>query len=315
MENNYEDMSNQELIIMRDELINQVQHYEKENGQQLLQYQFALRKLAYICEILSNRIEIKHEEVTNTHYIFRIRDYLNGKGIRYDETMKQKIKSREDGHKFTLQEHIKGMIYAMLSNQTKWKHIEEHLKEINKIFFDYDSTLLKHCDCDRLATSLFELKCGNISTKRQIYAIPYNIQQMEMIEKEFGDMDAFVIFDAPEQIVRKLSSNTSKYKLKMMGEALVWEYLRNVGIDGAKPDVHLKRFFSGERMGKENHSPASNEEVIHDIKQLSKKTGLTMVEIDNYIWSYCADGYGSICTAQPHCHLCCIQECCRYRYK
>ena len=39
------------------------------------------------------------------------------------------------------------------------------------------------------------------------------------------------------------------YKLHQVGEALAWEYIRNVGIDGAKPDTHIRRFLGSNRMG------------------------------------------------------------------
>lgn len=51
-----------------------------------------------------------------------------------------------------------------------------------------------------------------------------------------------VLSPAPSEpthkIVRKLSNYWSQYKIKMLGEALAWEYIRNVGIDACKPDTH-----------------------------------------------------------------------------
>ena len=111
------------------------------------------------------------------------------------------------------------------------------------------------------------------------------------------------------QIVKKAGS---KFKLKMLGEALAWEYLRNVGIDGAKPDVHLCRFLSESRMGDGNHTPATTKEVYDSVLELSKATKLSMTAIDNYIWSYCADGYGEVCTSETHCSICEIRQHCNY---
>lgn len=54
-------------------------------------------------------------------------------------------------------------------------------------------------------------------------ALPYNIQIMEKIEQEYGSIDTFVNTYPANELVEKLSSNTSKYKLKMMGKALIWE--------------------------------------------------------------------------------------------
>ena len=66
------------------------------------------------------------------------------------------------------------------------------------------------------------------------------------IEDEFGSIDSFITSEPADAIVQKLSKATSPYKMKMLGEALAWEYLRNVGIDGAKPDTHLRRFLGAD---------------------------------------------------------------------
>ena len=83
-------------------------------------------------------------------------------------------------------------------------------------------------------------------------ALADNIRIFEQLEKEYGSMDAFITSDAPEVIVKKLSQSNSPYKLHQVGEALVWEYIRNVGIDGAKPDTHIRRFLGSDRMGEES---------------------------------------------------------------
>jgi hypothetical protein len=93
-------------------------------------------------------------------------------------------------------------------------------------------------------------------------------------------------------------------------EPLVWEYLRNVGIDGAKPDIHLRRFFGSDRMAKSKISPASIYDVLCQIEELSKETGFTQTEIDDLIWRFCADGYGEICTKNPICQECVVRYKC-----
>ena len=63
-------------------------------------------------------------------------------------------------------------------------------------------------------------------------------------------------------------------------------------------------------MGTGERSPAMINEVNEQISALSVKTGMTRVEIDNLIWNFCADGYGEICTASPHCGDCPIKDWC-----
>lgn len=93
-------------------------------------------------------------------------------------------------------------------------------------------------------------------------------------------------------------------------ERLAWEYLRNVGIDGAKPDTHLRRFLGADRMGTGSNSPATISEVNDQVARLSEQTGMSKVEIDNLIWSFCADGFGEVCTATPYCKSCPIADYC-----
>lgn len=95
-----------------------------------------------------------------------------------------------------------------------------------------------------------------------------------------------------------------------MGEALCWEYLRNVGIDGAKPDVHLRRFPGSQRMRTGNHGTATVSEVIDTVGRLSKESGLSMAAIDNIIWSFCSEQYGEICRASLKCTECPVKEHC-----
>ena len=63
-------------------------------------------------------------------------------------------------------------------------------------------------------------------------------------------------------------------------------------------------------MGAGKKSPASVKEVNEQVTRLSEETGMSKVEIDNLIWSFCADGYGEICTATPHCDTCPISDYC-----
>ena len=72
-----------------------------------------------------------------------------------------------------------------------------------------------------------------MSTKAQMEALPDNIRTLRRIEDEYGSVDSFITSEPADVIVEKLSKGASSYKLKMLGEALAWEYLRNVGIDGA----------------------------------------------------------------------------------
>lgn len=125
-------------------------------------------------------------------------------------------------------------------------------------------------------------------------------------------MDAFITSESAHKIVKKLSDYRSPYKIKMLGEALAWEYIRNIGVDACKPDTHLRRFLGNARMGISRGDIATMEETIRQVEEISKENGIPQSVVDNLIWSYCADGYGQICTATPKCEKCIIRIYCKY---
>ena len=46
---------------------------------------------------------------------------------------------------------------------------------------------------------------------------------------------------------------------------------------------------------------------------LMTKTMNLKIEINNLIWSFCAEGYGEICIAKPRCEHCPIRSKCHMR--
>lgn len=240
-----------------------------------------------------------------------MKDYLTSNCLKYDDTIHVMVARRQSGMSFSFEEHIAALVYAQLTNQTKWSRIVPHLAEIDRLFFYYNPQEIKKYPGDYFADRLFALKCGNISTKAQMGKLHKNILTMETIAEEYGSMDAFVTSAPAHCIVELLSSAKSKYKIAMLGEALAWEYIRNVGIDGCKPDTHLRRFLGNGRMGDSSGILATVDETIHQIELISAETNLPRSSVDNIIWSYCADGYGEVCTANPHCEKCVVRTSCK----
>ena len=243
--------------------------------------------------------------------VMNIKKYLEDKGIISIDREESKMDLRAKGKEFTLSEHIEGMVYSLLSAQTVWANIERNMPGINRLFSGFDAEEIKKHNYQYYVDGLARLRCRSRLTNNQMKALHANISTMERIVKEFGSMDKFVTSRPQYEIVRLLSDAGSKYKLKQMGEALIWEYLRNVGVDGAKPDVHMKRILGRDRLGVSAHEEAANEEVIAAMAELSKETGLWMAQLDYIFWCYCATGKGEICTAEPKCSRCVIRQYCR----
>lgn len=135
-----------------------------------------------------------------------------------------------------------------------------------------------------------------------------NIETFERIEHDFDSLEKFITHSTPSNIIKLLADSNSTYKLKYAGVALVCEYLRNVGMDIIKPDVHIKRIASSERL---NLVTAKNDyKIMDEFQELAKQIGISQVKMDYLLWNYCSKGYGEVCSATPKCDKCVINKYC-----
>ena len=240
-----------------------------------------------------------------------LNEYLKDKVQDIDLTILEAVSDRNNGKVFSFKEHLKGFIYAQLSALVSWKRIKDNQAKFDELLCDFDRNALKEQSADFLVEEIKNLKCYSpYTTKNQMYALKSNIETFEKIEQDFGSLEKFITHTTPVNIIKLLADSKSTYKLKYSGVALVCEYLRNVGIDVIKPDVHIKRILGVERLnivkGKSDYA------VIAECKKLSDEIGISQVKMDYLLWNYCSKGYGEICTARPKCDKCVICEYCNY---
>ncbi len=219
--------------------------------------------------------------------------YLKNKVHDVDSTILQAVKERKNGKIFTLSEHIKGLVFSLLSNQRDWGAINQNRKIIEQIFFNFDSDKIKATDYNYFINELKARKLGNRAINAQMKCLNYNIEILEKLSNKYGSLDKFVTSKKPQKIVKILSNGNSKYKLKQVGMALACEYIRNIGIDTVKPDVHIIRILG--RLGLLKNKDEN--EAINVMESLSLKTGYSKVFIDYLLWHFCAEAYGNICSA------------------
>ena len=245
------------------------------------------------------------------HYIFKIEQYLESIDQKPFMELIDKVNDRKNGKKFTNEEHLKALIHALLSNQTKWSNIAPKLELIKNLFFNYDLEKVKNTDYMYFVNELKKIKCGNRLIVTQMKGLKDSITLFLEIINEYGSIDNFITLLPAQAIVILISSKDSIYKIPNIGVALAWEYLRNVGIDGVKPDVHMNRFLGNNRLGISKFEISTPVETIKQAKLVSQETGKLLTEIDSLIWMYCADNYGAICTAKPKCEKCVIKDYCK----
>ena len=122
-------------------------------------------------------------------------------------------------------------------------------------------------------------------------------------------MGKFITHSTPSNIIKLLADSNSTYKIKYMGVPIACEYVRNVGIDIIKPDVHIKRIAAADRL---NLATAKYDyKIIDEFQELSKQIGISQAKMDYLLWNYCSKGYGEICTATPKCNECVIRNYCK----
>jgi len=218
--------------------------------------------------------------------------------------------SRLAGQSFTLPDHIRGLIYAQLSNQRAWGPIAENLPRIDVIFSHYDPEILKAADPKILATQLMAISCGNRAIGAQMRDLRSNIELFEAIAVEYGSMDGFVTSEDPMQIATELGSG-KRFKVKQIAFTLAMEYLRNVGISAIKPDLHICRIIGPERLGLVDKEP-SPEEAYTALMAAAEKATDSAVYMDNLLWLFAAKDYGNICSATPRCGECGVTLCGRH---
>lgn len=239
--------------------------------------------------------------------------------------IKKQIDKREGGGKFSIQDHIRAMVYSMLTSGASWSRIDSTIEYetgclllIDDIFYQYDVDTLLNTDPMVLVKRITENKLGTPYIKNQMIAlVGTNIVKLQTLEKEYGNIDVFYqkFIDNDhtlKSLVKALSTAGKPNKYIQLDVALNAEYLRNVGYDIAKPDRHICRILGSERLGLHSNIEVPKYEAFDIVAEIANRLNKHTAEVDFILWSYCADGYGQICTLNnPKCEKCSIKKCMR----
>ena len=244
--------------------------------------------------------------------------------------IKKQLDRRKNGGTFTVSDHIRGMVYSMLTSGAAWNRLEPHIDIetgqipiIDDIFYQYDVTALQSADPAVLVSRVKEYRLGTPYLTNQINAlIGVNIGKLLAIKKEYGSVDHFYQSladknDNLKALVRELATAGKPYKFAQLGEALTAEYLKNVGYDIGKPDRHIRRILGSEYFGCSKHQDVPSYEAIDIIADIAKSLNKPAAEVDYILWAYCANGFGEVCTkGKPKCMgLCVAEPFCNYKDK
>lgn len=242
--------------------------------------------------------------------MFNILDeYLKNRVEDIDTTILEAVEARKNGKIFSFEEHLKGLIFSLLSSQRSWSEIHANRSYIEKLFFNFDKEKIKNTNYMYFVQELKARRLGNRAINQQMKSLKHNIEVLELIEKEYYSLDNFIIKLKPNATAALFACKESPYELKQVGFALALEYMRNVGIDTIKPDVHIVRILQRFDLLMEDDNV--EKQAVKIIEKLSRETGYSNANIDFLLWHFCSEGFGNICTATPKCNECVIREYCQ----
>ncbi len=242
------------------------------------------------------------------------------------------IEKRKRQEQFNVEDHIRAVVYSMLSAGIQWNRVEKYIEGcsgemplVDKVFYNYCPEYIEKCNPNELLDKIKEMGLASISTRKQMEALIGNGCETGIVKimvewgKKHKSIDDFykdIGRDNHCTLIKQLSSN-GENKLRQLGPALTAEYLRNVGYDLAKPDRHIRRILGSDYLGCSESKETQFDEAMEIIYKIAEKLEKSVAEVDYIIWSYCADGFGEICVKpsrysrkEPKCVKCVARDIC-----
>ena len=89
--------------------------------------------------------------------------------------IKRQIDRRRAGGEFSTSDHIRAMVYSMLSSGIEWDRVSAHIDKaikqlapVDEIFCQYDPERLLRCDPAQLRDEVKELHCASQYARKQM---------------------------------------------------------------------------------------------------------------------------------------------------
>ncbi len=231
---------------------------------------------------------------------------LKDMGIKFGEDDSYGLlNERKNGHHFSFEEHVEAMVLSLLSANRPWAQIAVNKENLRIIFHGYNPTYICETDPQVFIDAIKRIGCGNRAIVRQMQSLAYNVELFQRINEIIGDIDNLAANNDPYKVACILSDGY--YKVKGFAMALALQYLRNVGVDTFKPDVHIRRILV--RLGFTPWEDCTVREISDVMNKLSRQLSMPVTYVNEVIWCYGATGYGEICAKEPKCRMCKVEEC------
>ena len=220
------------------------------------------------------------------------------------------VEARTAGREWSDEDTFRGLLLAVLSNNTDWSKIERIQTDLSELFFGFDlksyAELPQREIADRFLPWFLERKSGSVTLERDLVNLMGTARLLTEHSRLHGTAESYFtslirqLDGDPKQAALRLGSR-SEYKLPAFGVVLAAEALKNLGYDVAKPDRHVARAVASfglvhfrnwpHRDGRAAPSLSSRGSylaVMRAVQDIATSAGLPVVLVDNAIWLLCA---------------------------
>ncbi len=219
---------------------------------------------------------------------------------------------------------FKGLCRAILTRQANWASVKKILPALKVSLFNYNVNsvaALTDSDIGKLFAQ-YKSKVKARFLEDELLAIRNNARVFQQIMSTHGSVCTLIksylpaaaydplckcyVRPADAPLIKCFTDPNSPFKLRSVGLATCCEFFNNIGIDEFKPDTHTIAFLNRINLNRAQVRASRKPEDI-------RKTGITIAEalgkprkyVDSYIWHFCAEDEGEICTGDdPKCYLC-----------
>ena len=217
----------------------------------------------------------------------------------------KKVRDKGDNYLF------EKLILTIFSGGFRSRIVDAKWPSIKKAFDNFN--IQKIADYDEEKITRLTANSNIIRHPTKIKATVNNAKKVIEILRQYG---SFANYLNSYRSLLILAQDLVE-EFDFLGRETVWDFLKDIGFEAIKPDVHVRRIlFRLGLISSEESSPETTKEVFEVAKKMSEATGGPLGVIDSVLWFYGADRPREIrkpiCGAEPVCSECYLTEYCRY---
>lgn len=203
---------------------------------------------------------------------------------------------------------FKRLVAVILSSGFNATIVKNKWNDLKKEFQNFDFLIIKDWDHEKVEELMVNEKI--IRNKNKLKAIIYNAAEFNKIIIEYGSFDNYLTHFSNHDILY----HDVKDRFHFLGEITTFDFLKRIGLNLIKPDVHIRRLFY--RLGwipSKRETQKNIRKIFKIAEYISEQTSQNLNMIDGVFWLFCS-GYGDVlkydvCGARPRCNECYVKNC------